>query len=170
MGKATRARDAHLLELLARPGVQAVGLGASRDNPREPAILLFVLKDVPRPEIPAQVDGVRTRVVEGNFALSGNPLSAEASAALERAAGLPQTQYPVSEAEVARARIVHAAHETEWMRRPGVQGVGISSSLDSPGEAALIIFVVRGAAHDPVPPVVDGLRTRVRESSRFRAR
>jgi hypothetical protein len=170
MGKAIRARDAHLLELLARPGVQAVGLGASRDNPREPAILLFVLKDVPRPEIPAQVDGVRTRVVEGNFALSGNPLSAEASAALERAAGLPQTQYPVSEAEVARARIVHAAHETEWMRRPGVQGVGISSSLDSPGEAALIIFVVRGAAHDPVPPVVDGLRTRVRESSRFRAR
>jgi len=31
-----------------------------------------------------------------------------------------------------------------------------------------MIFVVRGAAHDPVPPVIDGLRTRLRESSPFR--
>jgi hypothetical protein len=50
-----------------------------------------------------------------------------------------------------------------------VQGVGISSSLDTPAEAALMIFLVRGAAHNPIPPVIDGLRTRVRESSRFRA-
>jgi hypothetical protein len=55
------------------------------------------------------------------------------------------------------------------MSQPGVQGVGISSSLDAPGEAALMIFLVRGAAHNPIPPVIDGLRTRVRESSRFRA-
>jgi hypothetical protein len=32
-----------------------------------------------------------------------------------------------------------------------------------------MIFLVRGATHDPIPPVIDGLRTRVRESSRFRA-
>jgi hypothetical protein len=41
--------------------------------------------------------------------------------------------------------------------------------VDSPGEAALIIFVIRGVAHNPIPPVIDGLRTRVRESSRFKA-
>jgi hypothetical protein len=52
--------------------------------------------------------------------------------------------------------------------QPGVQGVGISSSLDAPGEAALMIFLVRGAAHHPISPVIDGLRMR-RESSRFRA-
>jgi len=32
-----------------------------------------------------------------------------------------------------------------------------------------MIFVIRGVAHDPIPPVIDGLRTRVRESSPFRA-
>ena len=55
------------------------------------------------------------------------------------------------------------------MRQPGVQGVGITSSVDSPGEAALMIFVIRGVTHPPIPPAIDGLRTRVRESSRFRA-
>ena len=53
------------------------------------------------------------------------------------------------------------------MRKTGVQGVGIGSSADSPGEAALMIFLLRGVAHEPIPPVIDGLRTRVRESSSF---
>jgi hypothetical protein len=55
------------------------------------------------------------------------------------------------------------------MQQRGVQGVGITSSVDSPGEAALMIFLVRGVAHDAIPPVIDGLRTRVRVSSRLRA-
>jgi hypothetical protein len=32
-----------------------------------------------------------------------------------------------------------------------------------------MIFLVRGAAHNSIPPIIDGLRTRVRESSPFRA-
>jgi hypothetical protein len=32
-----------------------------------------------------------------------------------------------------------------------------------------MIFLVRGVPHDPIPPVIDGLRTRIHESSRFRA-
>jgi hypothetical protein len=55
------------------------------------------------------------------------------------------------------------------MKQAGVQGVGIGSSVDSPGEAALMIFTIRGVPQDPIPAVIDGLRTRVRESSRFRA-
>jgi hypothetical protein len=47
--------------------------------------------------------------------------------------------------------------------------VGITSSIDAPGEAALMIFEIRGAAHGPIPPVIEGVRTRVRESSRFRS-
>jgi hypothetical protein len=50
-----------------------------------------------------------------------------------------------------------------------VQGVGISSSMDSPGEAALMIYLIHGTAHNPIPPVIDGVRTRLRESGRFRA-
>jgi hypothetical protein len=167
--KATAARDAHAAELLAHPEVQAVGVGASYDNPAEAAILFFVTKGQQRTNIPAQVDGIRTRIIEGDLFASRGALSAEESAALEKTAAPPQLVYSISDSEAARAKVVHAAHADELLKRPGVQGVGISSSVDSPGEAALIIFLIRGAAHDPIPPVIDGLRTRVRESSRFRA-
>jgi hypothetical protein len=32
-----------------------------------------------------------------------------------------------------------------------------------------MIFLIRGAAHNPIPAAIDGVRTRVRESSRFHA-
>ena len=166
---AAAVRDAHAPELLAHPEVQAVGVGASRDNPREAAILFFVTAGQPRTNIPAQVDGVRTRIVEGSLFERHGALSAEESAQLEQSAAAVPEVYPISEVELARAKPVHAALAQEQMSQPGVQGVGISSSLDAPGEAALMIFLVRGAAHNPIPPVIDGLRTRVRESSRFRA-
>ena len=165
---ATVTRDAHAPELLSHPEVQAVGVGASYDNPAEAAILFFVTKGQPRTNIPAQVDGIRTRIIEGDLFARRGALSAEESAALEKGAALPQIVYSISDAETARAKVVHTAHVQEWTKRPGVQGVGITSSVDSPGEAALMIALIRGAAHDPIPPVIDGLRTRVRESSPFR--
>jgi hypothetical protein len=167
--KATAARDAHAPELLSYPEVQAVGIGSSFDNPAEAAILFFVTKGQPRTNIPAQIDGIRTRIIEGDLFASRGALSAQESAALEKSAAPPQLVYSISDAEVARAKLVHTAHVEELLKRPGVQGVGITSSVDSPGEAALMIFLIRGVAHDPIPAVIDGLRTRVRESSRFRA-
>jgi hypothetical protein len=167
---AISAREAHLPELLAAPEVQAVGVGASRDNPQEPAILLFVNKGRSRVHFPAQVGGVRTRIVEGNFEGQSGSLSAAGSAALEPTAVPPALVYEIPQAEVVRARAVHAAHVSELLKRRGIQGVGIGSSLDSPGEAALVVFVIRGISRDPIPSIIDGLRTRIRESSRFRAR
>jgi hypothetical protein len=167
--QAAITRDAHAPELLSHPEVQAVGVGASYDNPAEAAILFFVTKDQPRTNLPAQVEGIRTRIVEGELFAKRGALSAEESAELEKTAAPPQIVYSISDAETARAKAVHTAHVEEWTKRPGVQGVGISASVDSPGEAALMIFVIRGEAHDPIPPVIYGLRTRVRESSRFRA-
>jgi len=167
--KAVAARDAHAPELLAHPEVQAVGVGASQDNPREGAILFFVTAGQPRSSIPAQVDGVRTRIVEGTLFAKRGAVSAKESAQLEQSvAGAPEV-YPVSDSEMARAKQVHVAHAQEVMNQAGVQGVGITASLDAPGEAALMIFLVRGDAHDSIPPTIDGLRTRVRESSRFKA-
>ena len=153
----------------SHPEVQAVGVGASRDNPREAAILFFVTAGQPRTNIPSQVEGLRTRIVEGPLFARRGAISAEESAQLEQSVAAAPDVYPVSESELARAQRVHAAHAEEQMSQPGVQGVGISSSLDAPGEAALMIFLVRGATHNPIPTVIDGLRTRVRESSRFRA-
>jgi hypothetical protein len=92
------------------------------------------------------------------------------TAALERAAPPARLVYSVSEAEVWRARPVVEERAAGLMARPGIQGVGVTSSLDAPGEAALMIFAIRGVPRDPVPTVIDGLRTRLRETSRFRAR
>jgi hypothetical protein len=166
--RAVAARDAHGPELLAHPSVQAVGVGASYDSPAEPAILFFVTKGQPRNDIPAQVNGVRTRVVQAELFPRRGAISAADSGVNEQSAEAPQAVYSISEAEFNRAKVVHTAHVTELMQQPGVQGIGITSSVDSPGEAALMIFLIRGVAHDAIPPVLDGLRTRVRESSPFR--
>jgi hypothetical protein len=167
--KAEAARDAHSPALLAHPEVQAVGMGASLDNPAEPAIVFFVTKGQPRTSIPAEVGGIRTRIVEGDLFARRGAISAVDTAANEENATASQLVYSLSAAQMRRAKVVHGAHGKDLMNQPGVQGVGITSSVDSPGEAALMIFVIRGVAHPPIPPTIDGLRTRVRESSRFRA-
>jgi hypothetical protein len=167
--KATATRDLHSPELLAYPQVQAVGVGQSYDNPKEPAILFFVTQAESRTNLPAQVDGIRTRIIEKPLFAKRGAISAEDSAMLEKSVAAPQLVYSVSDAEMARAKVVHAAHVEALMKQAGVQGVGIGSSVDSPGEAALMIFTIRGGPQDPIPAVIDGVRTRVRESTRFRA-
>jgi hypothetical protein len=167
--KAEAARDAQSSALMAHPEVQAVGVGASQDNPADPAIVFFVTKGQPRTGIPAQVGGIRARIVEGDLFARRGAISAADTAVNEQTAAPPKLVYALSAAEMRRAKVVHAAHAKDLMSQPGVQGVGITSSVDSPGEAALMIFVIRGVAHPPIAPVIDGLRTRVREGSRFRA-
>jgi hypothetical protein len=167
--QATATRDLHAAELLAYPEVQAVGVGQSYDNPKEAAILFFVTQGESRTNLPTQVDGVRTRVIEQLLFAKRGAISAEDSAMLEKSVAAPQLVYSVSDAEMARAKVVHTAHVEAFMKLAGVQGVGIGSSVDSPGEAVLMIFTIRGVPQDPIPAVIDGLRTRVRESSRFRA-
>ena len=166
--KATVTRELHAPELMEYPEVQSVGVGTSYDNPREAAILFFVTQGEPHTNLPTQVDGVRTRIVEGRCSAKRGAVSAEESAMLEKSAPAPQLVYSVSDAEIARAKVVHTAHVDALMKQAGIQGVGIGSSVDSPGEAALMIFTIRGVPHDPIPAVIDGLRTRVRESSRFK--
>lgn len=166
---ATATRDRHASELLGYPEVQAVGVGQSYDNPKEAAILFFVTQGESRTNLPTQVDGVRTRIIEQPLFAKRGAISAEDSAMLEKSVATPQLVYSVSDAEMARAKVVHTAHVEALMKQAGVQGVGIGSSVDSPGEAVLMIFTIRGVPQDPIPAVIDGVRTRVRESSRFRA-
>ena len=169
MQKAMATRDLHAPELMKYPEVQSVGVGPSYDNPAEPAIVFFVTQGEPHTNVPAQVDGIRTRMVEGQLFSKRGAVSLAESVSAEKSAPAPQLVYSVSDAEIARARLVHTAHVATLRKQPGIQGVGIGSSIDSPGEAALMIFTIRGVPHDPIPAVIDGLRTRVRESSHFRA-
>jgi hypothetical protein len=55
------------------------------------------------------------------------------------------------------------------MNQPGIQGVGVTLSMDNPTEAAISIYLVKGAAHPAIPAVIDGVRTRVFTSERFKA-
>jgi hypothetical protein len=168
--QAAQARDAYSEDLLALPGVIAVGLGNSFDNPDEAAVLLFVSKGQSTANLPQQIEGVRTRILETDAPLKRAALSYEESAAAEQlASAAPLAVQKISAAESARALHVQRAHAADLLKQPGVQGVGITSSADSVGEAALMIFVVRGIAHAAIPPVIDGLRTHVHESTRFRS-
>jgi hypothetical protein len=155
---------------MAHPEVQALGVGASYDSPGEAAILLFVTRGQARSDLPPQVDGIRTRLVVADVLAKRGSLSTVESYALEQSAAPPRLVYPVREADVERAIKIQSDREEAFMQRRGVQGVGVTSSVDSPGEVALMVFVIRGVERDPIPPVIDGLRTRIRESSRFRAR
>jgi hypothetical protein len=75
----------------------------------------------------------------------------------------------LSSAEYQRALKAQSENMKYLLGLSGVQGVGITTSPDNPSEAALMIFVVRGAAQDAIPAVIGGVRTRVRESSQANA-
>ncbi len=168
IAQAQRARDIHAPELLANPYVQAIGVGNSVDHPGEPAVVLVVNSGQIPTALPAELEGIATRIV------SATPSSPHGVFDMELAARIAPVvdTFAVSSipaAEMARSKSVHAAHVDELMKQTGIQGVGITSSANAPGEAALMIFIVRGVAHRAIPAVIDGLRTRVRESARFTA-
>jgi hypothetical protein len=168
MQNAVAARDTYAEKLLAIAGVRGIGVGPSLDHAGKAAVLIFVTPGTAHNTLPVQLDGVRTRIVESTSESARGILNAEDAQLLApQQATFALTS--LSAEETARAKAAHAAHVAEWMKQPGVQGFGVSSSADSSGEAALMIFLIRGAAHDAIPAVIDGVRTRVRESSRFRA-
>jgi hypothetical protein len=168
LAQAQRARDLHAPELLANPYIRAIGVGASVDHPGEPAVVLVVNPgQIPMP-LPDQLEGIATRIVQATDAGPHGVFDMETAARIAPAVDTFAVQR-LSSQEMTRAKAVHATHVSELMKQPGVQGVGITSSVDAPGEAALMIFLVRGVARNPIPVLIDGLRTRIRESSRFTA-
>jgi hypothetical protein len=168
IAQAQHARDMHAPELLANPYIQAIGVGASIDHPGEAAVVIVVDADQIPTAIPDQLEGMATRIVRGT---SAGPHGVFDSAIASRVAPFVDAfaVSSISKAELKRAEAVNSAHASALMKLPGVQGVGITSSADAPGEAALMIFVIRGVPRSPLPAVIDGLRTRIRESSRFTA-
>jgi hypothetical protein len=165
---AMAARDTHADKLLAIAGVRGVGVGPSLDYSGKAAVVIFVTPGTAHATLPVQLAGVRTRIVETISESARGILNSEdtQSFAPEQPV-FAVTSLPAT--EIVRAKAAHSANVAAWMKQPGVQGFGVASSVDSPGEAALMIFLIRGAAHDSIPPVIAGVRTRVRESSRFHA-
>jgi len=65
IGSATSVKEAHVANLMSSPGIQGVGVGRSKDNPDETAIVIFTVTGMPHPDIPPVLDGIRTQVIEG---------------------------------------------------------------------------------------------------------
>ncbi len=168
LAQARSARDLHAPELLANPYINAVGVAPSIDRPGQAAVLMVVNPGQEATALPATIEGVGTRIVAMGGVSPHGIMEYEAALRVAPA----QQGFAVNaltQAELERAKTVHAAHVNEWMKQPGVQGVGITSSGDAPGEAALMIYLIRGEKHNAIPAVIEGLRTRVRETSRFTA-
>lgn len=64
--RTTMVKEAHVGSLMGQPGIQGVGVSVSADNPAETAISIYVVKGVAHPPIPAVIDGIRTRIFEGD--------------------------------------------------------------------------------------------------------
>ncbi len=141
------ARDKHAVFLMSDEAVSSVTVGASADNPREGAVLIELSK-APRQPIPAVLDGVRTRVVYTAGAVVDNVLSDQAL----------------------RSTIsVKEAHVNEYFGKQGIHGVAVGRSTDNPSETAILFYTTTGVANTIIPPVIDGVRTRVIEGTPFRA-
>ncbi len=154
---ATAAKNKHAAELMADPAVIGVGVGASDDSPGEPAVVVYVERGKPHAPIPAELDGVRTKVI-----------STDRFRALSAAAQAGSAAQPLSDAEVTRGTSAKTAHAARLMAQPGILGVGVGASDDSPGEAALVLYVEQGEPLGAIPAQIDGVRTKIIRTDRFR--
>jgi hypothetical protein len=169
LSKANRARDYSAPALLANPTVQALGFGRSYDRPGDAAVLLFVGKGGIAAGMPHSLNGVPTRIIEGDEWIYRGLLSDKETRQLLQTVAQPQLMYELLPGQMQKARAVQAARMTELLKQTGVLGVGISSSVDAPGEATLLIYVKRGISSDAIPAEIDGVRTRLRETGPFMA-
>lgn len=154
--RASAVRERRSIELMQDPAVTDVKVGQSEDAPKQAAILVYA-KNQPRIPIPAQIDGVRTKVIRGTEFPPEHPAS------VQRFSVLPG----VTDAEVLRAKAAKEQHAAMMMSNPAILGVGVGASHDDPGAAAVVVFVEKGK-HVNVPVVIDGVRTRIIETDRFR--
>ena len=72
--------------------------------------------------------------------------------------------------EVDRATAVKNQYASGLMSDPAVQGVGVGAHPQNPGEAVLVVYLETGRAlARPIPSQIDGVRTVVVRTDRFRA-
>jgi hypothetical protein len=155
-------------QIMNTEGVSGYGAGMSLDSPKEPAIVVFASPGASHANIPAEIEGKRTRVIETDNPAAQGAVSQEQSAQLAAESAVVQAaEIPASAIE--NARQIKEKHVAELMNDPGVIGVGVGASFDNPGEPALGIFVLENKAHKPIPATIDGVRTRIKETSPFRA-
>jgi len=164
--RATTVKTMHEAELMADPAVIAVGVGASDDNPEEATVVIYVDREKAHAPIPVAIDGVRTKVIVTDrfHATANNPQSSE-----QTRDQVAQVAEALPDSEVARATVAKEKHVIELMADPAIIGVGVGRSEDDRSSAALVIYVDKSTVYGPIPTQIDGVRTKVVRTDRFRA-
>jgi len=139
------------------------------DRPGDGAVLLFVDNGGVPAGMPHSLNGVPTRIIEGDAWAYRGLLNDKETHQLLQTVAEPQLMYELLPGQMQKARAVQAAHVAELLKQPGVLGVGISASVDAPGEAALLIYLKHGTSIESIPAEIDGVRTRLRETGPFMA-
>jgi hypothetical protein len=144
--RATSARDLHFAQLMRDPAVTSVDVGESADAPNEAALIIHARNKLQQP-VPNVVEGVRTRIVVDS-----------------QSASAPE---PIAGTEFVKGQIAKSQHAEELMANPAIIGVGVGASSDAPGQAAVVVYVEQGKSAT-IPAEIDGVRTRVIVTDRFR--
>jgi hypothetical protein len=152
VARASEVEGLRAMELLQDPSVDRLDVGQSEDNPRDAALVVY-LKSEPHIPIPAQLDGIRTKIVRESTLLSAKTTGRLGA---------------ISEAEVQRATDVKERHADTLMSDSSILGVGVGASNDEIGRSAIVIFVQKGKQTN-MPTEIDGVRTKIIESEPFRA-
>jgi len=77
---ARTAKQKYADELMAKAGVQGVGITVNEENPQEAALVVYVVKDVPHDVVPSSFGGVRIFVRESTrFSVSSSRQSGQHS-------------------------------------------------------------------------------------------
>ena len=166
--RAQTAATSNSTQIMNTQGVSAYGQSGSLDAPQEPAVMIVVAPGASHAGIPATIDGVRTRLIESNSPTAHGPLTPQQTAQLATQSAQAQT-ITISDAAIMQTKSIKEQHAADLMSDPAVIGVGVSASLDSPGDPALIVYVLKGKAHGAIPATIDGVRTRIKETGPFRA-
>jgi hypothetical protein len=130
--------------MTANPAIRSIDVGASSDSPNEAALVVH-LSSASQP-IPPLIEGVRTKVVYD----SG-------------------VAVPLLTSDNLNVALAAKDNHKFDLVRPGIQGVGVGRSDDSPGEPAIVVYTIKGELHQPIPAIIDGIRTKIIEGERFRA-
>ena len=154
LDRATAVKERNAQTLMSDPALTGVGVGASADEPGRASIVIYV-NGTPLKPIPAQIDGVRTKVVYGTR-----------FQAQSAAAGQPR---PVATDEMQRGVAAKQLRAADLLKQQGIIGVGVGRSDDAPGESAVVVYMEKGMAHAAVPATINGVRTKVVETQRFKA-
>ncbi|MGH9682430.1 MAG: hypothetical protein ACRD4S_02310 [Candidatus Acidiferrales bacterium] len=64
--RAIAIKDAHTQPMLAQAGIVGIGVGRSADDPAKAALVVYVEKGKLETAIPVAIDGLRTKIIEGD--------------------------------------------------------------------------------------------------------